>query len=123
MSYDVATRTLTWTAATVTVDGSVSYKTTVDVKASEIQQPLHNFATITSDQTQLDDARSDVYVPVIPLAESDRPSAPPTDVLEPTEMSPSGSSLPLILAILGILVLVVAFVTPVPATARRRNRR
>ena len=35
----------------------------------------------------------------------------------------SGSSLPLILAILGVILLAVAFVTPVPAPVRRRNRR
>jgi hypothetical protein len=38
-------------------------------------------------------------------------------------MSQPGTSLPLILAILGVILLAVAFVTPVPATARRRNRR
>ena len=66
---------------------------------------------------------SDVFVPVIPEGETDVPSAPPTDTLEPTETSQPGSSLPLILAILGIFLLAVAFVTPVPAPARRRNRR
>ena len=57
-----------------------------------------------------------------PEGETDVPSAPPTDTLEPAETS-TGSSLPLILAVLGIILLAVAFVTPVPATAKRRTRR
>ena len=44
---------------------------------------------------------SDVFVPVPPLAETHVPTAPPTDTLEPDETSQSGSSLPLILAVLG----------------------
>ena len=62
---------------------------------------------------------SDVFVPVIPLVET----APPTDVLAtPEGPSAPGSSLLLILAVLGGIVLVIGFVTPVPAVVRRRNR-
>ena len=81
------TRTLTWTAATVTANGTLTYKAKVDVGAAELEQPLTNVATIDSDQTQPDDDTSDVFVPVIPAGETDVPSAPPTDTLEPAETS------------------------------------
>ena len=68
--YDSTTRTLTWTAAKVTENGSVTYKALVIKGASELAQPLNNVATIDSDETQPDDASSDVFVPVIPLAET-----------------------------------------------------
>ena len=77
VGYDSTTRTLTWTAATVTENGSVTYQALVLKGASELAQPLHNVATIDSDETQPDDATSDVFVPVVPLAET----APPTDVI------------------------------------------
>jgi hypothetical protein len=38
-------------------------------------------------------------------------------------MSQPGTSLPLILSILGVILLVLGQVTPVPARVRRRNRR
>jgi uncharacterized repeat protein (TIGR01451 family) len=122
VSYNSATRTLTWTAATVDANGTLSYKATVDIGAAELEQPLTNIATISSDQTPPDDDTSDVFVPVPPEGETHVPTAPPTDTLEPAETS-TGSSLPLILAVLGIILLAVAFVTPVPATVKRRNRR
>ncbi len=117
MSYNGTTRTLTWTAATVNASGTLTYKATVDIGAAELEQPLTNIATIDSDQTPPDDDTSDVFVPVPPLVETDVPTAPPTDTLEPAETS-TGSSLPLILAVLGIILLAVAFVTPVPATVQ-----
>ena len=80
----------------------------------------HNVATIDSDETQPDDAASDVFVPVVPLAET----APPTDVIASDDgPSAPGFSLMLILAVLGGLILVIGFVTPVPEVVRRRNRR
>ena len=118
--YDSTTRTLTWTAASVTENGSVTYKALVHKGASELAQPLHNVATIDSDETQPDDASSDVFVPVVPLAET----APPTDVIASHDgTSAPGFSLMLILAVLGGLILVIGFVTPVPEVVRRRNRR
>ena len=122
VAFNGTTRTLTWTAATVTTGGSVTYKAKVNAGASELEQPLTNFATIDSAETAPNTDTSEVFVPVIPEAETDVPSAPPTDTLEPTE-GQSGSSLPLVLAVLGVILLAVAFVTPVPATVRRRNRR
>jgi uncharacterized repeat protein (TIGR01451 family) len=122
VAYNGTTRTLTWTAATVTASGTVTYKAKVDIGAAELEQPLTNVATIDSDQTEPDSDTSDVFVPVPPLAETHVPTAPPTDTIEPTE-GQSGSSLPLVLAVLGVILLAVAFVTPVPATVRRRNRR
>ena len=118
--YNATTRTLTWTAASVTENGSVTYKALVTKGANELAQPLHNVATIDSDETQPDDAASDVFVPVVPLAET----APPTDVIASTDgTSAPGFSLMLILAVLGGLILVIGFVTPVPEVVRRRNRR
>ena len=123
VGYDPVTRTLTWTAEAVTESGSLTYSAVVEEGANEFEQPLTNVVTIVSDQTEPDVDTSDVFVPVIPEGETDIPSAPPTDTLEPTQTSQPGSSLPLILAVLGIFLLAVAFVTPVPAPARRRNRR
>ncbi len=123
VAYNGTTRTLTWTAATVTASGTVTYKATVDKGAAALDQPLTNVATIDSAETEPSSDTSDVFVPVPPLAETHVPTAPPTDTLEPTETNQPGSSLPLILAILGVLLLAVAFVTPVPAPVRRRNRR
>jgi hypothetical protein len=98
----------------------VTYQAKVDVGASELAQPLENIATIDSDQTEPDDDVSDVFVPVIPQAET----APPTDVLaDPEGPSAPGSSLLLVLAVLGGLVLAIGFVTPVPQAIRRRNGR
>ena len=118
--YDSTTRTLSWMAAKVTENGSVTYKALVLKGASELAQPLTNVASIDSDQTPPDDASSDVFVPVIPLSET----APPTDVSGHTQgTSAPGFSLMLILAFLGGLILVIGFVTPVPEVVRRRNRR
>jgi uncharacterized repeat protein (TIGR01451 family) len=120
VGYDSATRTLKWTAPTVTKSGTVTYQATVDEGAAELPQPLENVATIVSDQTPPDDDTSDVFVPTVPEAET----APPTDVLAaPEGPSAPGSSLLLVLAVLGGIVLAIGFVTPVPAVVRRRNRR
>jgi uncharacterized repeat protein (TIGR01451 family) len=121
IDFDITTPgALTWKAPTVSHSGTLTYQVTIDVGASELEQPLRNIATIVSDQTEPDDDVSDVYVPVIPLEET----APPTDVLaEPVGPSAPGSSLLLILAVLGGLVLAIGFVTPVPETVRRRYRR
>ncbi len=123
-AYDTTTRTLTWKAATVTASGTLTYKVTVDVGASELTQPLENVATIDSDQTEPADDTADVFVPVIPQAETSKPTPPPTDILvAPEGPSTTGFSLLLILAVLGGLVLTLGLITPVPAVVRRRNRR
>jgi fimbrial isopeptide formation D2 family protein len=116
-NYNPATRTLTWTAEEVTKNGTVTYKAKVDVGAAKLTQPLINVATIDSAQTEPDSDTSQVFVPAPPKVET----GPPTDI-EGTVPGAPGSSLPLILAILGVILLTVAFVTPVPAAARRRNR-
>jgi hypothetical protein len=118
VAYDGTTRTLTWTATTVTIDGSVTYQAKVDVGAAKLSQPLTNLATIDSAQTEPDTATSQVFVPAPPKVET----GPPTDVEAPTTTGTPGNSLPLILAILAVIFFTVALVTPVPATARRRNR-
>jgi uncharacterized repeat protein (TIGR01451 family) len=124
VSFDATTQTLTWTAANVTSSGSVTYQAKVDVGASELAQPLENVATIDSDQTESDEDTSEVFVPVIPEAETSVPTAPRTDVLEAsTGTSAPGSGLMLVLLALMGLVLGVSFVTPVPERVRRRNRR
>ena len=120
VAYDQATRTLSWTAATVTTDGTLTYQVKVAKGAGNLAQPLENVATIDSDQTTPDKDTSDVFVPVPPLAET----APPTDVLaSPQGQSAPGSSLLLTLMVLGGVVLVIGFVTPVPAAIRRRKDR
>ncbi|HEY8635977.1 MAG TPA: hypothetical protein VIL81_01835, partial [Candidatus Limnocylindrales bacterium] len=121
--YDTATRTLSWSAESVTTNGTLTYQAKVDVGANLLAQPLENVATIKSDQTASDQDSSDVFVPAPPLAETFKPTPPPTDALGPTEPSNPGISLMLLLAVLGVLIAGIAFVTPVPAAVRRRNRR
>ena len=121
--YDAGTRTLSWTAATVTESGSLTYSALVLTGASELSQPLANVATIHSDQTEPDDAVSDVFVPVIPAGETDKPTAPPTDVLGTTTPTQPGNNLLFVLIGLGALIVGIGFVTPVPAPSRRRDRR
>jgi uncharacterized repeat protein (TIGR01451 family) len=121
VGYDKVTRTMTWTAASVTKSGSLTYQAKVEIGASERMQPLHNIATIKSDQTELDDAVSDVYVPVIPAGETDVPSGPPTDIVAQGGPGDAGNSLTLVLVALGALVMGIALITPAPG--RRRNRR
>ena len=119
-SYDSATRTLTWTADAVTKDGTLTYEAKVDKGASALQQPLENLATIDSNETAPDSATSDVFVPPPPKAET----APPTDISTATEgQSAPGFSLLLTLLVLGGIVLAIGFVTPVPASIRRRKDR
>jgi uncharacterized repeat protein (TIGR01451 family) len=122
-SYNSATRTLTWKAATVNASGTLTYQATVDAGANTLKQPLENVATIVSDQTKPASDTSDVFVPAPPAGETFVPTPPPTDALASQEPSNPGSSLMLILAVLGILVTGVMFVTPVPAVVRRRDRR
>ena len=123
IGYDATTRTLSWTAATVTDGGALTYQALVLTDASKLSQPLTNTATIHSDQTEPDSDTSDVFVPTIPAGETHNPTPPPTDTLAPTGPSAPGSSLLLFLAGLGVLVLGIGFITPVPAVVKRRNRR
>ena len=124
--YDDATRTLTWTATDVSESGAVSYQATVDEGAAEISQPLVNVATIDSDETEPDSDDSDVFVPTTPAAATGTPriTLPPTDTLDaPQDAGNPGFSLMLILLALAAFVIVIGFVTPVPASVRERDRR
>ncbi len=123
VGYDGLSRTLSWTAERVTKSGSLTYSALVLDGANELVQPLTNIATIDSDQTEPDSDTSDVFVPVIPQGETNVPTPPATDTAGSATPSDPGISLPLVLAILGMLVLTIGILTPVPAPVRRRHRR
>jgi uncharacterized repeat protein (TIGR01451 family) len=124
--YDDATRTLLWTAENVTKDGSVTYQATIDEGAAELDQPLVNVATIDSAETEPDDDDSPVFVPTIPAGATATPriTLPPTDTFTSDTPAPSNPGFALMLALLAFaaLVLVIGFVTPVPASVRERRR-
>ncbi len=124
VSFTAATRTLRWTAATVTQDGSVTYQVTVAVGAAELPQPLVNVAVIDSNETNPDDDDQPVLVqePPAPATATPRITPPPTDL---AQQAPSNPGFGLMLALLGLagFVLAIGYMTPVPAQARRRNRR
>jgi len=122
-SYNSATRTLTWTAATLPspVSGEVSFKVTALEAAAELPDAtVTNVATIISDQTPLDDGSVPVQVAPLPL----ELTPPPTDTLTPQTVS-SNPGFSLMLLLLGIagLSLGIGFITPAPARARGRERR
>jgi uncharacterized repeat protein (TIGR01451 family) len=129
ISYDTVTRTLRWESATLldpaqdetnSVDGFVTYDVKVLSTAPGFPQPLVNTATIGSDQTPPDSATASVAVlpPVLPL------TPPPTTTLTPQNgASNPGFALMLILLAVAGLTLGIGFITPVPARARRRDRR
>jgi Domain of unknown function DUF11 len=121
VSYNAATRTLTWTAATLPdpTSGEVTYDVTVLATAPDFAQPLVNVATIDSDQTPPDDDTASVTVLAPPL----ELTPPPTSTIT----APSGTSNPgfaLMLLLLGMagLVIGIGFVTPVPARVRENRR-
>jgi fimbrial isopeptide formation D2 family protein/uncharacterized repeat protein (TIGR01451 family) len=124
VSFTAATRTLRWTAANVTQDGSVTYQATVAVGAAELPQPLINVAVIDSNETNPDDDDQPVLVqePPAPATATPRITPPPTDL---EEQAPSNPGFALMLALLGLagFVLAIGYMTPVPARARRRDRR
>ena len=64
--YDAATRTLTWTFATLSASGSVTFQTSVDVATISRTAPTENVAVIDSNETTPDDGRDSVTVTVIP---------------------------------------------------------
>lgn len=124
VSYDPATRTLRWTAPTVTKDGSVTYQVTATAGASDLTQPLVNVATIVSDETDPDTDQEDVWVEPPPLSEtaSPRVTLPPTSSLDTGSSQPAPSLL-LILALLAGVLLVAVVLTPASGRSRRRNPR
>ena len=118
--YDATTRTLSWTATTLSTSGSFSYRVTVLADAAGLGQPLRNTARISSPETDPAVATSDVYIVVPPLHETE---LPPTEGItgQPADISIPGSDLWPALPALAILIVVVAFITPVPARVRRRK--
>jgi uncharacterized repeat protein (TIGR01451 family) len=127
--YNAGTRTLTWTADDVSAGGSVTYQVVVADGAAAIPQPLRNVVTIDSADTAPDTDDSDVFVPVPPLGEVDTPidnvpEAPQTDVLDSTGTAGGGLNTGLLLILgIGVLIAGIMFITPMPSTARRRDRR
>ena len=118
VNYDAATRTLTWNADTVTVDGTLSFRVTVLAAAPALAQPIVNVATIDSDETAPDDDDASVLVQAVQAITN-----PPTSALdESSDQRPSnpGFSLMLILLALAAFALSLGLVTPVPERARRR---
>jgi uncharacterized repeat protein (TIGR01451 family) len=122
--YDGGSRTLTWTAPNVTVDGSVSYVVTVDVGAASMSQPLINVAGIESGQTERVGDESEVFTEEV-QAVTAPPSVtpPPTDAFAPGPASSMGFTLMLALLGLAVVAAGVGFVTPVPARLRDREQR
>ena len=119
VSYDDATRTLTWTAPLVDENGSLTYDATIDEGAADLAQPLVNVATIDSDETDPDDDDSPVFVPPVPL----ELTPPPTDALAPSATAGNpGFALMLVLLAIAGLALTIGFITPVPESVRRRDR-
>jgi len=80
--YAAATRSLTWTFATLTTSGSVTFQTTVDVAIISRTAPTVNVAVIRSDQTPPDEGTDSVSVVVEPPplggTPTPRPSVPNT---------------------------------------------
>ena len=127
IGYDSASRTLTWTAATLPspAGGSVTYDVTVLAAAPAQPQPLENTATIDSDQTAPDSDTAVVAVLAPPLAATGTPAItlPPTDTITSDEVSSNpGQALMLILLGLAGLAVTIGFTTPVPERVRRRDR-
>jgi uncharacterized repeat protein (TIGR01451 family) len=124
--YDASTRTLTWTAPTVTEDGTVSYQVLVLDDSFSLPQPLENVATIDSDETAPSSDNEDVLVQIVAAA-----TETPTITLPPTDTSPAsdqgggsaGFGLMLTLLILGGISLAAGYFTPTPGRTRRERLR
>jgi uncharacterized repeat protein (TIGR01451 family) len=126
VEYNAGEHALVWAADEVTEGSSVSYKATIDEGAAELTQPLVNEACIASEETPEDEwedcAESEVNVPGEVAAETSVPTPPQTDTMT-TESSASGGSLLLILLALAGIALAVVFMTPTPASIRKRINR
>ncbi len=126
VNYDAGTRTLTWTAPTVTKDGSVSYEVVVLDGSFNLPQPLVNTATIDSNETPKDDDTENVLVQTV-LAETATPviTLPPTDTIDSGDQAPSNPGFGLMLALLVIagIGLVMGYLTPTPGRTQREEVR
>ena len=125
-SYNAGTRTLTWNALLVSVDGTLSFKVTVLATAPAQTQPIVNVAVIDSDETDRDDDDAIVLVQVV-LAATATPvvTLPPTDTIDSGDQAPSNPGFGLMLALLVLagFGLVVGYLTPTPGRARREEVR
>jgi len=121
--------------------GSLSYKATadeddpttedVDEGGAAYPQPRINnveicLGTVDGETGEIDEepilcdeSDSQVFINEPPLAIT----PPPTDAIADRAPAASGPNLPLILILLGVLLLLVSFVTPAPAAARARRDR
>jgi uncharacterized repeat protein (TIGR01451 family) len=125
VNYNAPTHTLTWNAALVTVDGSLSFKVTVLATAPDQVQPIDNVATIESDDTAPDNDDAKVLVQQVQAATGTPLVTPPTtDTIGSTTQAPTsnaGFSLMLVLLALAAFVLSLGYITPAPERARRRT--
>ncbi|TMD32221.1 MAG: DUF11 domain-containing protein [Chloroflexi bacterium] len=128
--YDAVTNTITWHLGTIAGpddSGFVTYNVKVKAADAALAQPLRNVATIKSDETPEDS--DDAVVAVQGEVKQSTPTPRVTPPNTSTGDAPSGTpgnpgvNLMLILLTLGAVTLVVGFLTPAPATVRRRNRR
>lgn len=115
---------VTWTFATLTESGSVSFRTTVDPEIISRTAPTVNTATIVSDQTPEDDGTDSVTVAVEPPplggTPTPAPSMPNTSISSGAGVDGGSMTLPLLLlaaAFLGSLGLMAL------ANAKDRGRR
>ncbi|TAK02023.1 MAG: hypothetical protein EPO36_03545 [Chloroflexota bacterium] len=124
VGYNAATRTLTWNAPIVSVDGTLSFKVTVLDTAPDQAQPIVNVAAIDSDETDRDDDDAKVLVQEV-LAETAPPTLPPTDGIDNGDPAPSNPGFGLMLALLALagVCLVAGYLTPTPSRTRRQEVR
>ena len=125
VSYDSGTRTLTWTAASVTKSGAVTYQARALEGSNALPQPLENVATIKSDETAEKSDTADVLVQLVESA-TDTPNVtlPPTDTLG-SDQAPSnaGFGLMLTLLLLAGIGLAAGYLAPMPGRPRRERIR
>jgi len=131
-TYDPLIRTITWPLGTgddprrLSESGSVSYQVVVLEGANELAQPLHNVATIVSDDTAPSSDAQDIAVQGGTEAATATPkphvTPPPTDILPGTPAGPAGDSWRLALFGIAALLAVTLLLTPA-ATKRSAGRR
>jgi hypothetical protein len=126
-TYDAASHTITWNLGTLDSSGTLTYKITVAATApAVVDQPFVNAATVDSDETPSENDTAEVLVPAPPKQATGTPKhTPPNTATLPEETSPSNPGFNLMLVLVGLagLVTVLGILTPVPSTARRRQRR
>jgi uncharacterized repeat protein (TIGR01451 family) len=115
--------TVTWSFASLTESGSVSFRTTVDPEAISRTDPTVNVAVIDSDETPEDEGTDSVTVAVNPPPEGGNPTPRPSLPNTSIGIGPDGQpvSVPLeLLAAVFILSLGVLTLANVKARGRRR---